>query len=114
MKLFILLAPLAFALGCADGSTATNKKPGPQAATDEVREARSKLSPEDRGIVDSQDLCPISGETLGSMGVPVKVMLKDKPVFLCCASCEAKALRESDKTLAKAEELKAKRGGQSK
>lgn len=105
-----LVLPVAFVLGCAGNSPAPKSKTTSQPAKDEVADTRSKLSAEDRAIVDAQDLCPISGEKLGSMGTPVKVMLKDKPVFLCCASCEKKANSEPDKTLAKAEELKSKRG----
>lgn len=109
-----LVAPLAFVLGCSGGPPAPPSKPGAQAASDEVREARAKLSPEDRALAEAQDLCPVTGEKLGSMGTPVKVTVKGETVLLCCASCEKKALNEPDKTLAKANELKARRGGQGK
>ena len=48
---------------------------------------------------------------LGSMGVPVKVMIDRKPVFLCCKGCRRKALANPDATLAKVEELKTKKAG---
>jgi hypothetical protein len=47
-------------------------------------------------------------ERLGGMGVPVKVLVKDQPVFLCCKSCRKEALADPDKTLAKVKGLKAK------
>jgi hypothetical protein len=42
------------------------------------------------------------------MGVPVKVVLKQEPVFLCCKSCIREAQKSPDKTLAKVHELRAK------
>jgi hypothetical protein len=43
------------------------------------------------------------------MDVPVKITVKDQPVFLCCDHCKAAALADPDKTLAKVKELKARR-----
>ena len=48
----------------------------------------------------------IRDERLGSMGTPIKLMIKDKPVFICCGGCKKKAEADADKTLAKVEELK--------
>lgn len=74
-----------------------------------IKEARNKLSPEDRKLVDAQEYCPImEGKHLGVMGQPFKVMVKDQPVYLCCRGCRTKALANPEKTLAKVEELKAK------
>jgi len=42
------------------------------------------------------------------MGPPVKVMVKDQPVFLCCKSCKDEALKDPDKTLERVAELKKK------
>jgi len=74
----------------------------------EITAARSKLTAADLALVQAQDICPISDERLGSMGKPFKLMLKDRPVFLCCDGCEDEAREDPDKTLAKVEELKAK------
>jgi len=69
----------------------------------------AKLSPEDRKLTESQKFCAIQEDNrLGAMGVPVKVMVKDQPVFLCCKGCKEAALENPDKTLAKVRELKAK------
>jgi Cu(I)/Ag(I) efflux system membrane fusion protein len=44
----------------------------------------AKMSPADRKLVVAQDVCPIKPDVrLGSMGPPIKVMLKNQPVFLC-------------------------------
>ena len=45
---------------------------------------------------------------LGSMGAPVKLMVADKPVFLCCAGCRRKALADPKQTLATVAELQRK------
>lgn len=75
-----------------------------------IKEELAKLSPEDRKLVDAQEWCVInSDDRLGAMGAPVKIMVKETPVFLCCKSCEKDAKANPDKTLAKLEELKAKK-----
>ena len=74
----------------------------------EVKAALAKLSPEDRRLAEAQVFCAVLEKNyLGSMGTPVKVMVKGRPVFLCCDGCEKKALANPDQTLAKVEKLKA-------
>jgi multidrug efflux pump subunit AcrA (membrane-fusion protein) len=74
-----------------------------------VRVNLAKLSAEDRRLAERQKFCPVLATSrLGLMGPPVKVVLEGRPVFLCCASCEDKAKANSQQTLARAEELKAK------
>ena len=71
---------------------------------------RAKLSAEDRALVDAQEWCVVSNEEqLGSMGPPVKLMIKGQTVFICCNGCRKKAESNPDRTLAKLEELKAKK-----
>jgi hypothetical protein len=79
----------------------------------EIKAERAKLSPEDRALVEAQEWCVETNDRLGKMGPPIKIMIKDKPVFLCCDGCEDKAKADPDKTLAKVEELKAKKKAQS-
>src|SRR5207249_7115494 len=73
-----------------------------------AKAALAKLNPEDRALAEAQGFCPETGEPLGSMGVPVKIMLKGQPVFLCCKGCEDNAREHPDQTLVKVQELKAK------
>ena len=40
------------------------------------------------------------------MGVPVKILLRGKPVYVCCKACVGKAKRDPDGTLKKLEELR--------
>jgi Cu(I)/Ag(I) efflux system membrane fusion protein len=48
------------------------------------------LSSEDLKIAIAQRVCPISDQPLGEMGVPVKVSVDDRALFLCCKGCEPK------------------------
>ena len=67
----------------------------------EYAEVLAKLSEADRAIADAQKVCPVSGEPLGSMGVPVKVTVKDREVLLCCEGCKTAILDDPDTYLAK-------------
>jgi hypothetical protein len=53
------------------------------------KEQIDKLPPADRELALAQHVCPVTGAPLGSMGVPVKVMVEGRPVFLCCKGCES-------------------------
>jgi Cu(I)/Ag(I) efflux system membrane fusion protein len=64
-----------------------------------------KLSPEDQKLAIKQVSCPVTGEPLGSMGTPVKVIVQGQPVFLCCAGCEMEAQENAGETLKKVEKL---------
>ena len=99
------------------GGTGGGSKSGPSAGAsvrpttpddedDEVRASLAKLSTPDRRQAEAQRVCPIQKNRLGSMGRPVKVVLKGQPVFLCCKGCEAEAKADPDKTLATVERLK--------
>ncbi|MBX9622638.1 MAG: efflux RND transporter periplasmic adaptor subunit [Gemmataceae bacterium] len=53
----------------------------------EIRAELAKLSGPDRKLAEKQRLCPVSGERLGSMGVPVKLTVGGKEAFVCCKGC---------------------------
>jgi len=83
---------------------------GEHAATDQavITEALAQLSPEDRLLAESQKFCAIATENpLGTMGTPLKIEVNGEPVFLCCAGCKGKALRNPEETLASVAKLKA-------
>jgi len=67
----------------------------------EINASLSKLSPEDRQLAVEQRICPVTGTALGRMGVPVKVMVRGRVVFICCEGCRASLLAEPAKYLAK-------------
>ncbi len=61
----------------------------------------AKLKPEDRKLAEAQKFCAIQTKNrLGAMGTPIKITVKDQPVFLCCNGCVSKAQANPDKTLA--------------
>jgi uncharacterized protein (TIGR03000 family) len=66
----------------------------------------------DRKAAEAQRFCAVQyGNRLGVMGVPVKVMVKGRAVFLCCEGCRETALADPEKTLARVEELRKKTAG---
>ena len=48
-----------------------------------------------------QKTCPVTGKPLGSMGVPPKIAVRGRDVFLCCDGCTAAVEASPDKYLAK-------------
>jgi hypothetical protein len=67
-----------------------------------------KLPAADRTLAEAQKFCAIENKSrLGSMGAPIKLMIEDKPVFICCGGCKEKALANPKQTLATVEKLKA-------
>lgn len=95
--------------------TTTIRATTPEDPDAKINAALDQLSPEERAIAEAQKFCPVlAGSRLGSMGVPVKVMLLGKPVFLCCSGCESEAVENPEKTLRRAEELKAENSGLAK
>jgi hypothetical protein len=79
---------------------------------DKIKANLDKLDPDDRKLAEEQKYCALENENrLGVMGVPVKVVLKSEPVFLCCKGCRKEVEADPDKTLAKVKELRAKNTG---
>jgi membrane fusion protein, copper/silver efflux system len=76
-----------------------------EAIPPEVKKNLAQLSPEDQALAAHQKFCPVTGLMLGLMGVPVKVMLKNQPVFLCCPGCIEEAKSNPDRILKKVAEL---------
>jgi Cu(I)/Ag(I) efflux system membrane fusion protein len=93
----------------SESSTVTTVRPTtPDDEDAKLNAALKRLAPADRVLAEQQKFCPIlDGSRLGSMGVPVKVMIDGHPVFVCCPSCEASAKSKAEETLKKLDELKA-------
>jgi membrane fusion protein, copper/silver efflux system len=73
----------------------------------QIEAALAQLSAEDRALAEQQKFCPVlTDNRLGSMGTPVKVMVNNQPVFLCCAGCKAKALKDAKATLERVAQFK--------
>jgi hypothetical protein len=109
IALFLAAGPLA--IGCTD-----SRPPEPTAAAPagkpgdaKVQATLNKLPAEDRSLAEEQRYCPVMTESrLGSMGVPVKILVKGEPVFICCKGCDKTALKNPEETLKTVAELKAK------
>jgi anti-sigma factor RsiW len=67
------------------------------------------LSPEDRRLVEVQRVCVAAGcgNPLGAAGEPVKAVLLNEPVFLCCEQCEQWAKAHPKEAVARVHELEA-------
>lgn len=102
--LFVSLSLIA--LGCSNNSGT----PSPDKDA-KIKAALDKLDPADRKLAEEQKYCAVETENrLGEMGKPIKVMIKDQPVFLCCKSCETTAQKDPEKTLATVKKLKSANG----
>ena len=77
--------------GAADADTGSSK----------IDEAMKGLSDADQKLARAQRICPVSDEPLGDMGTPIKLDVKGKAVFICCAGCKKRILNNPDKYLAK-------------
>jgi hypothetical protein len=66
-----------------------------------IKESLAQLSHEDRATAEQQKDCPVSGESLGSMGKPIKMTVKDTDVWICCAGCKDKLTGDPNTYLAK-------------
>ena len=75
-------------------------KPKDSAASSEVAAALAKLSEEDLALAEKQRICPVTEVPLGSMGVPIKVDVGGRTVFICCGGCREPLLNDPDKYLA--------------
>lgn len=64
----------------------------PQVTVDSATQA-------DAALIARQKNCPVMDEPLGSMGNPIKVMVGDKPIFLCCKGCVKEIRAEPTKYL---------------
>ncbi len=104
------LVVVAAAFGAAGCGTPSPQKPGTDGANhddqahgdaSDVARQLAKLSPTDRAAAEQQRTCPVTGEPLGSMGVPVKVQVSGRSVFICCEGCEDALKKEPEKYLKK-------------
>ncbi len=68
---------------------------------DKMHATLAKLPEADRKSAEKQHFCPVSGEMLGVMGLPIKVTIKGRDVWLCCEGCKEKLLEDPDTYLAK-------------
>lgn len=103
MRSVAVLLALAI-VGCPGKDSNPMPNKDKVATPEEIQAARDKLDAADRAIAEEQEFCVVATkQRLGSMGVPVKITVKDQVVFLCCDHCEKKAKADPEKTLASRE-----------
>ena len=87
MKTFFTIALLAlFANTTFAQANQSNAQHGQQTSSNSTLTAADQLQ------IAVQDVCPVTGETLGSMGEPVKVKVGEQVAYLCCQGCQGKQL----------------------
>ena len=93
--------------GTKSGNGVVQARPStPKNEADSIRAAIESLSKVDQSLVKKQRTCPIIDDSqLGSMGVPIKLMLDGKPVFVCCEGCVKSASEHPQETLIKINRL---------
>ena len=68
---------------------------------EDIKEHLAELSAEDRKLAEMQGFCVVrKEEALGADGVPYKLTIEGRPVFLCCEHCKEVALKDPKATLA--------------
>ncbi len=84
----------------------SKSKPQSSSLANEIAEALAELSTDDQMIAKKQRFCALLVENqLGSMGIPIKLMIEGRPVFLCCDACRESALSNPQSTLGNAKKL---------
>jgi hypothetical protein len=71
-------------------------------------DAAAKRKEADRLFAAAQEICPVTGMTLGSMGEPRRAKSGERTVYLCCRSCLGEAMapehwKQTQKNLAEAQ-----------
>jgi uncharacterized protein (TIGR03000 family) len=78
----------------------------------EITSNLRRLSPEDQKLAEEQGSCAVQESIeLEALGVPVRVVLNGQPIFLSGPECAGKAEKNPEQTLARVNELRAKKLG---
>jgi hypothetical protein len=120
MKRVWLAAALAWLfVGCSEEPRPAAEEPTPAGqASGEVDAAAVEASKvqlpeaEIKALAETQKVCAVTGEPLGSMGAPEPVALTDSKgdkhtVLICCEHCREELLKDPDKYLAQLDQAKA-------
>ncbi len=77
-----------------NGGGATTPATPSTAPSPKQRQNLAQLPPADRKLAEQQRTCPITDLPLGSMGVPYKMPVGDKAIFLCCEGCKDQVAKD--------------------
>ena len=103
LRSLAILSVAGLMVGCGEVAQDPPAEPAPGPAAQvpaEYAEEFAALSPADQAAAAAQEICPVSGQPLGSMGTPVKVTVEGREVFLCCAGCEPAITQDPEKYFA--------------
>jgi hypothetical protein len=78
IEMKILKTIAAMAVMVSTGQLAVGQAPSDRA---------QELQRRDQLRVAVQEICPVSGGKLGSMGAPIKVKVGEEIIFMCCKGC---------------------------
>jgi Cu(I)/Ag(I) efflux system membrane fusion protein len=95
-------------VGCSKSTAPTKATGQPQAAATpaddeaaDIAKAIALLPEAERHVALAQKICPVGDGPLGSMGMPYKVTVSGRDVYLCCEGCKESIEKDPDKYLAK-------------
>ena len=99
---------VALSLGAWVGLARSDDNPkqsGKSAGKEDAKSAAAAAKDREKADIAAQKNCVVSNKSLGSMGAPIKVTVKDQlkndqDVYVCCQGCVAKVKKEPDKYLA--------------
>lgn len=78
-----------------------------------IEAALAKLPSADRAAAEAQTFCAVLHDSkLGSMGMPIKLQIDGRTVFVCCENCVKQAKAKPRETLDHVEQMKARRSKQ--
>ena len=84
---------------CAGCTDAIHSNPA-QYAAGRPKILISSATAADAALIAQQKVCPVMDEPLGGMGQPIKVLIGEHPIYLCCKGCIKKVQAEPAKYLA--------------
>ncbi len=102
------LIAATFVAGCSKPAAAPHKMSKTEATMSpedaesaSISKAIAELPEAERAVALAQKTCPVGDSPLGSMGMPFKVTVKGRDVYLCCEGCKDSLEKDPDKYLAK-------------
>jgi hypothetical protein len=106
--LVVLVSTFAFTAVAFEGEHGSHGKNAAetQQLEKKIGETIGKLSPADQKLAIAQRFCAVMPYSrLGEMGVPIKVSIEGKFVFVCCKMCVQEAKKGAKDTVKIAEDL---------
>ena len=102
------LTAVTFVAGCSKPAAAPHKMSQTEqtmspedAEAASISKAIAELPEAERAVALAQKTCPVGDSPLGSMGMPFKVTVKGRDVYLCCEGCKESIEKDPEKYLAK-------------